>query len=436
MSQPKLVPGTIVQWLWLDMGHTQIAQHIVEWGENPVINLSDKHFYTYFNLRYLSTKPFQQQQLSSITPLDEIIRWARAGRSGAGASGAVGYQDFAAYFHAVIAPIMLAQSGIPKALRENAHLDNDKIVVAPMANTDIHDELQQYITNMNGNQCKVQSTIYMAVINLSPALSRYWLHQDELLSKSKSILLDLLPGIERSQIYGPALERYHIKDCLTAAEFNLGAALLSHFTHDTTRQNRHLETILIPIMTVTPDLGNQIVPGQLRLSDAFMSIADYFPSCIIVWTSYNCHDIGGSQTNYITDIGVKMNKQKNNGNPLSDSEYELQKRDDKKTCNESMLRSNAVLARMLYNNMRTRGELRRDEIIRTPLFVTIEKARDKKTRGSYRKHCGSASYHYVTNTDKYRASLVSSQPKAQAAESAMVDQLSEQLAASRLNVVE
>lgn len=418
---------TIVQWLWLDMGHTQIAQHILEWGKSPVINMSDNHFYTYFNMRYLGDLPFKHLKMldgsptsmSSRTPLSEILRWAHAGRSAAGASKAVGISDIGAYFNASILPIMLAQSGAdPKVLSKFG--DTDRLVVAPMAYTHTMPEMRHYITFDSGAQ--LQPTLYMCILNLSPVLSRCWLARPELLSQSKSILLDMLPGIERSQIYGPVTKRHDIKDCLTAAEFNLGVAIWTHY--NVNAENRR-EKITIPIINILSNGSTTTVNGEVSLNSVFQEIMDYVPSCVIVWTNNNSHDMVTMRSNNGCTKHTETIMD-------SDEDYALEKREDKKMCNDKMLRSNAVLARMLYNDMRTRGELKRHEIIRSPLFSILEKNRDKEKRSIYRKHCGSSVYHYITDTERYRSTLISSKPKADAAASSVLGMLSEQLAAAKL----
>lgn len=444
MDFQKLEKDTLVQWLWIDMGHTQIAQYILEWGDNPVINMVDHYYYMYFNMRYLGSRPFQNLQLpdgqvssiASTTSLSEITRWARNGRSGAGASSAMGMSDVAAYFNAVIMPIMLAQSGIKSELL-NTLLDSDRVVVAPMATTMYNTELHQYVDDVSS----IIPTLYMGVINLSPILSRNWLQSSDMLCQSKSILLDILPGIERSQIYGPASSRSTIKDYLTAAEFNLGNAMWSHFTHNYERQQ---DNINIPIHCTANAKSHSgytsvIFNGKLRLGSAFSEITPYFPNFVIVWSNYNCHDMGNINTSLNVNIDDHTNANGDNVVQITnaqdkhmDMEYKLDKRSDKIACNDTMLKSNAVLARMMYMNMRTHGELKRNEIIRSPLLVSMEKERDKKKRAIYRKHCGSGTYHYITNTERYRALLVSSKPKAVAATASMVSQLSEQLAKAKL----
>lgn len=440
-------PRTTVQWLWIDIGHTQIAKHILELGDSPAINLSDDKFYTYFNWRYLGTKPFQHLQLpngqktsmNSTTHMSEILRWAKAGRSGAGASDAVGISDIGAYFNAVVLPLMLVQNGIKKELSCRFRDDINRVIVAPMASTWDMADLHNYLGNAHG--ARIQPTLYMVVINLSSVLSRYWLQQSQLLDSERSILLDILPGIERSQMYGPPTDSHNIKDCLTTAEFNLGNALSAHYNKDVERQR---DKISIPITNVDASGLTQLTKGYVYLNLVFQEMTDYIPNCIIVWTSHNCRDIASRRKGHsgsLTDIEFNDNSEEignigdnsDEDNDPFDADYKLKKRDDKKTCNAVMLQSNAILAKMLYKKMKTCGELKRYEIIRSPLFTILEKNRGNKKRNIYRRYCGSASYHYITNTERYRANIVSRQPpKVTAAEDTMIQQLSEQLARSQL----
>lgn len=407
---------TQVQWLWLDIGHNQIVQHIIEWGDNPVINLADSHFYSYFNMRYLGRRPFQYLQtkdnhsfsISSTTPMSEIIRWAKAGRSGAGASDAVTMSDIGAYFKAVIFPIIRSQSGIDSAILSQ-HDTCDHIVIAPMLDTNsVNIPFGLYIDNPN----TIIPTLFMVVINLSPILSRYWLQNTDLLCQTKNMLLDILPGIERSQIYASDNTPMHnIKDCLTTAEFNLATAIWSHFAYSRGGIYKN-ENISIPVSCN----NGQIINVNANLDTIFDRVSTYFPSFIVVWTNFNCHDIIESN-----DIPI-------------DATISIDKRTDKKKSNESMLAKNSTLAKMLYLNMRTRGELKRNEIIRSPLLATLHKSRDKARRAAYRKHCGSSSYHYITNTNKYRTSVITSDSKSQNIRQTMlsnatehVEQLSQQL---------
>lgn len=471
-SANKLDPKTIVQWLWLDIGHTQLAQQILELGDIPVLNLSDKRYYTYFNIRYLGTKPFkylrlpdgQPTSMNSISYMSEIIRWAKAGRSGAGASDAVGISDIGAYFNSVILPIMMLQNGIEKDILNQFKDGNTNcIIVAPMADAHNIPGIQHYLVDTPG--ARIQPTLYMAVLNLLPALSRNWLNRPELLISERSILLDMLPGIERAQMYGPAADRYNIKDCLTTAEFNLGNALSCHYSANATNTTittnasnitRQRDKIAVPITNILPNGSMEVVKGYIYFSDIFREMMDYIPNFIIVWTSHNCHDVAYRRYSHnaltsivsrksessITSTSNSYNTSYNSCNDYSndltkdtksrDADYELKNRGDKNECNRTMLQSNAILARMMYKKMQTRGELKRGEIIRSPLFSILEKNRDKNKRDIYRKHCGSSSYHYITKTERYRTTLISSPQKSKAADTIMLEQLSDQLASAQL----
>lgn len=442
-----------IQWLWFDMGMNHLINSVLTWGDNPVINLADKNFYTYFNINYLGEKPFQHLynihsknkavskkttsippsittpnidniniHLSSTTAFSEILQWVRAGRNGAGANPAMAISDISAYFQEVILPLILTQCDIDTQLLQQYNC-LDHVIIVPMLDT--HDSTISTTPN-------IVPTLYMAVINVSTLLSRKWLQQPEMILQSTNMLLDMLPGIERSQLYGPISERYNIKDCLTATQFNLAAAIHNYFYHT---HKDHIFHIPISYNNST-NLISSYYP--ISASELFNKIKIYFPSCVVVWTNHTCNDII-STTNYttittpsttdLTTIDIHHDK---------DSQYKLAKRKDKIKSNNAMLAKNAVLARMLYLNIKTTNEIRRNAIVRSPLFITLEKKRDKQHQSIYKKYCGSSSYHYITHTHQYRStqttrSITSPQKLDNATNIAIDEALACQLARIELN---